>query len=117
MKSFDHPFEKPVDRLSGTRIFMRCSNLLIEIEISSRGTSDQSCSTIEGEVLDRPLDENQNATLELDEVHEMNECPDDPREKTRNMGAEDIRHRRPSADDGHVSLIEILEGLYFRFAR
>src|SRR5436309_2678088 len=41
-------------------------HLLIEVEIRRRTAGNQSRPTIERQVLDRPLDENQNATLELD---------------------------------------------------
>src|SRR5258705_4894480 len=85
------------------------SNFPIEIEISSRGTGNQSRPAIESQVLDRPLDENQNAALELDEVHQMDECPDEPSRKTRNMDTEDVRHRMPPANDGHVAFVEIFE--------
>jgi hypothetical protein len=76
------------------------SHLFIEVEISYRGTGNQSRSTVERQVLDRPLDENQYAALELDEVHQIDERPDEPSQKARNMEAEDIRHRSPLADDG-----------------
>jgi hypothetical protein len=52
------------------------SNLFIEIEISSRGTGNQSRAAIESQILDGPLDENQNATSEFDDVHQMDERPD-----------------------------------------
>jgi hypothetical protein len=89
------------------------SHLFIEVEISYRGTRNQSRSTIERQVLNRPLGENQDTTLELDEIHQMNECPDEPSRKPRNMEPEDVRHRMPPANDGHIPFVKILERLQF----
>src|SRR5258708_2453823 len=52
--------------------------LFIEIEVRWRGTGNEPCSAIESQVLNCPLDENQNAILECDDVRQVYECPHQP---------------------------------------
>jgi hypothetical protein len=75
------------------------------LRLKSEGaTGDQASTTIECEVLDRPLDKDQNTALERDEIQKVDKSPDDPRRQTSNLHTEDIGHRRRAADHGERSL-------------
>jgi hypothetical protein len=54
------------------------SNLFIEIEIRGGSTGNKPRPTTERQVLNRPLDENQEAILERHNVREVYESPHDP---------------------------------------
>jgi len=56
------------------------------------------------------MDENHNATLELDYVHQMDERPYEPRRQPRQVQAEHIRDGSPPANHCQTPLVEILEG-------
>ena len=62
-------------RLSAWRINR---NLFIEIEVCRRSTGDKPRPTTERQVLNRPLDEDQETILECHDVHEVYDSPDDP---------------------------------------
>src|SRR6266481_2742410 len=80
--------------------------LFVEVEVSSCGSSNEPCPATEGEILDCPLDKNQNAALELDYIHQMDERPYKPGRQSRHMHAKGISHRRPPANDGETAFIE-----------
>jgi hypothetical protein len=73
-------------------------------------TGDEASAAAEGEVLETPFNENLDATLKLNDVHEMDEEPDEPGEKTGDVQTENVGDGSGAADDGHVALIEIAEG-------
>ena len=73
-------------------------------------TGDEASAAAEGEVLETPLDENLNAALELNDVHEMDEEPDEPSEETGDVQSENIGDGSGASDNGHVALVEIMEG-------
>src|SRR6266853_6976912 len=90
--------------------------LFVEVEVSSCGSGDEPCPATEGEILDCPLDKNQNAALELDDIHQMDERPYDPSRHSRHVDAESVGDRGPPADHGQTTLIEILEVPLLRFS-
>src|SRR6266851_2084874 len=113
---------KPVDRLhvhcdfaAVCRLHNR-SKLFIEVEVSGCGSGNEPRPTTESEILYRPLNENQNAALELDYVRQMDECPYQPSWESRQVDAESVGDRRPPADHGQTAFIEILEVLLLRFS-
>src|ERR1700730_13890479 len=61
------------------------SKLLVEVEVGSCGSGDEPRPTTEGEILDCPLDKNQNAALELDYVHQKEECLHERSRQARDM--------------------------------
>lgn len=73
-------------------------------------TGDEASAAAEGEVLETPLNENLNAALELNEVHEMDEEPDEPSEEAGDVQSKNIGDGRGATDNGHVALVEIVEG-------
>jgi hypothetical protein len=77
---------------------------------------DEPSATIEGEILEAPLNEDQDAILEFDNVDEVNEEPDQPRGKTGEMQTEDIGDSRGATNDRHVSFVDIVEARGRRFA-
>src|SRR5712675_728759 len=89
--------------------------LFVEVEVSSCGSGDEPCPATEGEILDCPLDKNQNAALELDYIHQMDERPYEPGGQSRQMHANGISHRRPPANNREPAFIEILEVRLIRF--
>ena len=54
------------------------SDFFFEAEVSGSGTGDKPRSTTEGQLLDRPLKENQKSILEGYEVDHVNARPHDP---------------------------------------
>ena len=52
--------------------------------------ADPARTTRERQILDAPLDEDDDATLELDEVREVDEGPHDPGEQARQVHAEHV---------------------------
>lgn len=54
------------------------SDFFIEAKVSGSGTGDKPRSTSEGQLLDRPLEENQKSILEGYEVHHVYSGPHDP---------------------------------------
>src|SRR6266852_9629940 len=87
------------------------SDLPVEVEISRRRAGDQSCATAESQILDGPLNKNQDTTLKLDNIHQVDERPDQPGRQAGNLQAEDVGHSRRPPNDRQISLIEILESL------
>lgn len=90
---------------------------LVHVEVGGWGegvgdgfAGDEACAAAEGEVLETPFDENLNAALELNEIHEMDEEPDEPGEKTGDVQPEDTGDGSGATNDGHISLVEIAEG-------
>ena len=77
--------------------------------VGDGGAGDEAGAAAEGEVLKTPLDEDENAALEFDDVHQVNEQPNKPGGKTGNVNAENVGDRGGAADDGHVSLVEVME--------
>ncbi len=80
-----------------------------ESGVGNGGTGDEASTTTEGEVLEAPLNENLDAALELNDVHEMDEEPDEPGEEAGDVQTENIGDGTSAADDGHVALVEIVE--------
>src|SRR5713226_8501411 len=86
----------------------RC-HFLVEIEIGGGAAGDQARTTIEREILDCPLDEHEHPALELNEVHQVNQCPDKPRWESGKVQAENVGHGRRSADHRQTAFVQILE--------
>jgi hypothetical protein len=78
---------------------------------------DQARATAEGEIEETPLDENENAALELDDVHEVDKKPDEPGRETRDVEAENIGDGSSAADDRHVPFVEVAKRRRSRLAR
>src|SRR5438132_9429857 len=51
----------------------RPGDLSIEVEVRGRLSGDEPRAAVEGQVLDRPFHEDDEAALELDEVHDVDE--------------------------------------------
>jgi hypothetical protein len=70
---------------------------------------DEASATAEGEVFKAPLDKDLDATLELHDVQEMDEEPDEPGEEARDMQTENVGDGPGTTDDRHIALVEIVE--------
>src|SRR5882762_4261050 len=66
--------------------------LLREIEIRGNAAGDQPCTATECQILYRPLNENENATLERNQIGYMDKSPNQPRYEPRNVKTENVRH-------------------------
>src|SRR5208283_5706882 len=77
--------------------------------VGDGGAGDEAGAAAEGEVLETPLDEDEDAALELHDVHQVNEQPDKPGGETGNVNAENVGDGGGASDDGHVSLVEVME--------
>ena len=62
------------------------------------------------------MDENLNAALELDDVHEVNEEPREPCGESGDVDAKDVGDGSGATDDGHVAFVEVMEGREIWFA-
>ena len=71
---------------------------------------DQPGAAAEGEVEESPLDKDENTALELDDIQEVNEKPDEPSGQTGDMEAEDVGNRGGAANHGKVAFVEVAEG-------
>src|SRR5258707_9472450 len=70
---------------------------------------DQAGAAAKGEIDKAQLDEDDDAALEFDDVDQVDEEPDAPGNKARDMYAENIGDGGGAADEGHVALVEIFE--------
>src|SRR5882724_13147707 len=87
----------------------RPGDLAIEVEVRGRLSGDEPRAAVEGQVLDRPFHEDDDAALVLDEIHDVDERPDEPRRQPRQVDPEHVRDRGGPSDHGHGSLVEVLE--------
>src|SRR5216684_4140864 len=86
-------------------------DFLIELEIRGGFAGDEPRASIEGQILNRPPDEDHEAALELDDVHQVDEGPDQPGQQSGNANfSEEVGDGGGPADHRHVPLVEVLEG-------
>src|ERR1700675_3487173 len=116
MPKLVHPLHVGCDFARLGRFCRNRSKLFVEIEVCSCSSGDEPCAATEGEILDCPLDKNQNAALELDYIHQMDERPYEPGRQSGQMHAKGISHRRPPANNRQIALVEILEVCLLRFS-
>jgi len=77
--------------------------------IGDGGAGDEAGAAAEGQILEAPLDEDENAALEFDDVDEVDEQPDKPGRKAGNVNAENVGDSGGAADDGHFAFVEVTE--------
>src|ERR1700674_3709834 len=77
--------------------------------ISSSFAGDQASAAAERQVLESPLNENDDAALKLHDVNQVDEEPHQPGKQPGNVDAKNICHRGRAANHGHVSFIEIMK--------
>src|SRR5215469_17159496 len=94
----------------GIRLRPLSRNLVVEVEIGCCGTGNYSHTTAEGEVLEFPLNKHQHPALKLDDVHQVNERPNEPRRQPGELESKCIRNRSGASNHGKVSLVEVFEG-------
>src|SRR5258707_7726186 len=70
---------------------------------------DQAGAAAKGEIEEAPLDEDDDAALEFDDVDQVDEEPDAPGDEAGDVNAENVGDGGGAADDGHVALVEIFE--------
>ena len=71
---------------------------------------NEASGAAEGEVEKAPLDEDDDAALEFDDVNKMDEEPDEPSDEARDVDAENVGDGGGAADYGHVAFVKIFEG-------
>jgi Phage integrase family len=94
----------------GIRLRPLSCNLLVEAEIGCCRTGNHSRTTAESEVLECPLSKHQHPALKLDDVHQVNERPNEPRRQPGELESKCIRNRSGASNHGKVSLVEVFEG-------
>src|SRR5262245_58778040 len=80
------------------------SDLPIELEVSGFVAGDQLRAAVGGQILQGPLDEHHQAALELNDVHQVDEHPDDPGWQSGEVKPEDVGDGGRPADHGKASL-------------
>src|SRR5215510_6567196 len=78
---------------------------------------DESHTPPESAIVPHPLYEDEQPVAKADEIHEVNEEPQQPGRYATQVGAPEIGHRRGPADGGHrasISVAERLGGLAFQ---
>ena len=88
---------------------VKSGQLFVEVEVRGNDAGDQSRTAIECQVLDGPLDKNQNPALERDQIHQVNKGPDQPRGQPGETKTEHIGHSSGAANHGKRSLVEIVK--------
>src|SRR5215469_10845199 len=89
----------------GVRLRLLSRNLLVEVEVGCCRRGDHSRTTTESEVLECPLNKHQHPALKLDDVHQVNERPNEPRRQPGELESKCIRNRSGASNHGKVSLV------------
>src|SRR5260370_4150966 len=105
MPKLVHPLHVGRDFVGAGRFGRNGSKLLVEVEVGSCGSRDEPRPATESEILDCPLDKNQNAALELDYIHQMDERPYKPGRQSRHMHAKAISPAAPPPNNPQLAFI------------
>ena len=70
---------------------------------------DEAGAAVVGEIEKAPLDEDENAALKFDDVHEMDEEPYEPRGQAGDVEAENVGDGGGASDDGHVAFVDVVK--------
>src|ERR1700751_5691224 len=82
-------------------------DLAVEVEVGWSAAGDQPRTATEGQILYRPLDENENATLERNQICYMDKSPNQPRYEPGNVNTENIGHRRCPSNHRQRPFVEV----------
>lgn len=93
-----------------------CFGFRLRFGLGFCGAGDYAGSTAESEVFEAPLDEDLDAALEFDYVHQVDEEPDEPGHDACYVNAEDVGDGGSATDYGHIAFVEIVEWIGFRLA-
>src|ERR1700757_2773286 len=86
-------------------------DLAVEVEVGWSAAGDQPRTATEGQILYRPLDENENAPLERNQISYMDKSPTQPRYEPGNVNTENIGHRRCPSNHRQRPFVEVAKGL------
>src|SRR5258708_13833972 len=78
-----------------------------EIEIRGSDARDQPCTATECQILYRPLNENENATLKRNQIGYMDKSPNQPGQEPRNVKTENVRHRGRASNHCQRPFVEV----------
>src|ERR1700722_14621729 len=84
---------------------------LVKIKVRCGIASSEAGPPAEGQILKCPMDENEDAALKLDDVHQMDERPNQPGKEAGEIDAEDFGDGSCTPDHGQTSFVKVLEGL------
>ncbi len=70
---------------------------------------NQARGAVSTKIIAGPLDQNQYLVFELDQFDEMNEQPCEPGGKAGKVKSAEIRDRRCSADDCHITSVAVVK--------
>src|SRR5690349_2521250 len=71
---------------------------------------DQTGGPVEREIIPGPLDEDQEAVAETDEVHQVDDEPHHPGDEAAEMEFAEVGDCGRAADGGHVTEVAVAEG-------
>src|SRR5277367_7075701 len=80
-------------------------------DIGGGHAGNEAGAAAEGEIFESPLNEDNDAALKFDDVHQMDEEPDEPGEQAGDLEAKNIGYSGGTSDVGHVAFVEIVERL------
>ena len=86
-------------------------DLILSVPVRIIIARDQACAAIKRHILVAPAQEDQHAIERLGQIHQVNEEPDEPCDKSMQLDAADDSDSGVSADDCQVAFIEIAEWL------
>src|SRR5260370_2290549 len=81
-----------------------------EIEIRGSDAGDQPCTATECQILYCPLNENENATLERNQIGYMDKSPNQPGQEPRNVKTENVRHCGCASNHRQRPFVEVTKG-------
>src|SRR5258708_39118453 len=84
---------------------------LREIEIRGSAAGDQPRTAVECQILYRPLNENENATLERNQIGYMDKSPNQPGQDTRNVKTENVRHCARASNHCQIPFGEVTKAI------
>src|SRR5216684_5340925 len=81
----------------------------LRFQVAFGRASDESRAAAKRQVFESPLHKDEHPTLELDDIHQVNEQPDEPRGPAPKMKAKNVSNSGGAADDRHVTFVEVAE--------
>src|SRR6266545_2440990 len=99
---------RPLGSIAGVEIKVATVRRATFLNVTAAG--DEAGAAVAGEVVVHPLDEDEEAVIELDQVHEVDEDPEEPGGEPGKAQAPEVGDGLVAADGGEVALVEVAEG-------
>jgi len=82
----------------------------LPVRIVTASREDEPHRPLEENIVPDPVDQHEELVPESDQVHDVDNYPDEPCEKTPEVAIPDSNHRRVPADGDHCALVAVFEG-------